>query len=342
VTSTSNGLKGLLPSGLRRRLGRVRRTLTGAPATPVTGTTAANVPATKRAEGIPVGRSLPPAERLEFRRARVFETASREGTILEIGAAHNGTFPKREGYRTSIVDHLDRDGLVEKYSGFAQYSADDIEVVDYVLSDGVSLTEAIPDRFDLVYASHVVEHSTSLIHFLEECTELLAPGGVLSLVVPDKRYTFDRFRERVALGRVIDTYVSRPAVHTLGTLTEFAVSAVKHRGTTSWVAGHRGEYTFLNDLERAKEIGASAHSGHYVDVHNWVFSPHHMRLLLHDLADLGYLSVREAYFHETVGHEFFLNLTRESPGSGLTREQLVLLADHELTSMEIPVFEDPT
>jgi predicted SAM-dependent methyltransferase len=342
VATTSNGLKGRLPSGLRRRLGKVRRRIAGVPVAPVTGTTAASIPAAPKAPGIPVGRSLPTAERLEFRRARVFETASPEGTILEIGAAHNGTFPKRLGYHTSIVDHLDRDGLVEKYSGFAHYSADDIEVVDYVLSDGVSLTEAIPDRFDLVYASHVVEHSTSLIHFLEECTELLAPGGVLSLVVPDKRYTFDRFRERASLGRVIDTFVSRPTVHTLGTLTEFGINAVKHRGTTSWVAGHRGEYTLVNTLERAEEIAASASSGHYVDVHNWVFSPHHMRLLLHDLAELGYISVREAYFHETVGHEFFLNLTRESTGSGLTREELVVLADHELTSMEIPVFEQPT
>jgi SAM-dependent methyltransferase len=269
----------------------------------------------------------------------VFETASPEGSILEIGAAHNGTFPKRLGYRTSIVDHLDRDGLVEKYSGFPQYSPDDIEAVDFVLSDGVSLTDAISDRFDLVYASHVVEHSTSLVHFLQECTELLAPGGCLALVVPDKRYTFDRFRERASLGRVIDTFVSRPSVHTIGTLTEFGRSAVKHRGTTSWVAGHRGEYTFVNDLARAKEIGESATSGHYVDVHNWVFTPHHMRLLLHDLADLGYIELREAYFHETVGHEFFLNLTCDSIGSGLSREELVVLADGELTSMEIPVFE---
>nr|WP_284289054.1 hypothetical protein [Angustibacter aerolatus] len=46
-----------------------------------------------------------------------------------------------------------------------------------------------------------------------------------------------------------------------------------------------------------------------------MFSPHHLRLMLRDLADLGYVEVREAYWHDTIGHEFFVNLTvRSEPG----------------------------
>ena len=57
------------------------------------------------------------------------------------------------------------------------------------------MLKAIDERFDLVLASHVLEHTTSLIDFLNECTPLLADNGVLALVVPDHRYCFDRFRE---------------------------------------------------------------------------------------------------------------------------------------------------
>src|SRR6266566_3060251 len=42
------------------------------------------------------------------------------------------------------------------------------------------------------------------VHVLDDCDSLLKKGGVLSLVVPDKRYCFDRFRPLTDVGRVID------------------------------------------------------------------------------------------------------------------------------------------
>lgn len=276
--------------------------------------------------------------RLEVRRAAVFATAAPRGSVLEIGPAHNPILPKRDGFRTKTVDYLDRSGLVEKYSGFPQYSADDIEEVDYVLPPGATMSEVIQERFDLVLASHVIEHTTSLVHLLRECSDLLAPGGVLALVVPDSRYCFDRFRERSALSRVIDASVDPPAVHTMGTLTEFALNAVRHRGTTSWAPGHRGKYTLVHDLEAVKGMAAKATSGEYVDVHNWVFTPNHLRLLMQDLSDLGLISLREAYFQGTVGHEFFVNLTVEGAGTGMSRPELLALANEELRTLDAADF----
>jgi DNA replication protein DnaC len=48
--------------------------------------------------------------------------------------------------------------------------------------------------------------------FLEDCAGLLQSGGALTLAVPDKRYSFDRFRERTAIGRVIDTLLRNDVV----------------------------------------------------------------------------------------------------------------------------------
>ncbi len=269
----------------------------------------------------------------------MFRTADRAGTALEIGPAHNAILPKRDGFRTKTVDYIDRDGLVEKYREFKQYSPDAIEDVDYVIPAGATMAEVIQERFDLVLASHVLEHTISLIDFVNDCTTLLAPAGVLSLVVPDHRYCFDRFRERSSIGRVIDTSTNPPPVHTVGTMAEFALNAVKHRGTTSWSAGHTGSYRFLHDLDAVKAKTAQARGDGYIDVHNWVFTPNHLRLLLQDLHALGFISVREAAFQDTIGHEFFLNLTVDGPGTGLTREALVVLADAEQTTMDVPVFD---
>lgn len=280
-----------------------------------------------------------PPTRLENRRNFVFASGKRDGLILEIGPAHNAILPKREGFRTKTVDYLDREGLVEKYRDFSQYSADDIEDVDYVLPPGAPMADIIPESFDIVLASHVIEHTTSLVHFINDCSRLLTDDGVLCLVVPDKRYCFDRFRERSALSRVIDSSVNPPSVHSVGTLTEFMLSAVRHRDTGSWAPGHRGEYHFIHDIDRAMAKAKQAESGVYIDVHNWIFTPNHLRLLFYDLYHLGLIEVEEDFFHGTIGHEFFLNLRRGAAGTGLTREELTALADEELRTLDDPVFK---
>ena len=326
LTGGINTLGRRLPTPVRRRLGALKRSVMG------------SQPGKSRSTA-PADRTVAKRSRLEIRREFVFRTADPAGTALEIGPAHNAILPKRDGFRTKTVDYIDRAGLVEKYREFPQYSPDDIEDVDYVIPAGGSMPGVIHERFELVLASHVLEHSISLIDFINDCTVLLAPGGVLALVVPDHRYCFDRFRERSSIGRVIDTAASPPPVHTVGTLTEFSLNAVKHGGTTSWSPGHRGRYRFVHDLEAATANAERARGDTYIDVHNWVFSPNHLRLMLQDLHDLGLISVREAAFQDTIGHEFFLNLTVDGPGSGLTREELVVLADAEATGMDTPVFE---
>ncbi|CAA9375009.1 bifunctional 2-polyprenyl-6-hydroxyphenol methylase/3-demethylubiquinol 3-O-methyltransferase UbiG [uncultured Nocardioides sp.] len=305
-----------LPQPVRRRLRRLRRPRPQEQRTPVP--------------------QQPERSRLETRRDMVFASARRDGRFLEIGPAHHAILPKREGFDTRTVDYLDRAGLVDKYADFEHYDPDSIEEVDYVLSPDGTMLKEIDERFDLVLASHVLEHTTSLIDFLNECTGLLAEGGVLALVVPDHRYTFDRFRERSSLGRVIDTSIAPPRVHTVGTLTEFALNAVRHGSTGSWSAGHQGKYRLMHDLVKVREVAAQA-DGEYVDVHNWIFSPHHLRLLVEDLHALGYTTLRECFFADTVGHEFFLNLRVDGPGPGLTREQLLARSDRE-RRVDRPVF----
>lgn len=274
--------------------------------------------------------------RLELRRRCVLQgVATTDPRILEIGPAHNAIFPKREGYRARTVDYLDREGLVERYREFPQYSADDIEDVDYVLPPGAAMADAVPDRFDVVVASHVLEHTTSLVDFLAECARLLAPGGQVALVVPDHRYCFDRFRERASLARVVDAAQAPPAVHTVGSVVEERLNAVRHRGATAWMPGHRGRYHLVNDLAAVLESAEEARRGEtYIDTHNWVFTPHHLRLLLQDLRVLGLVELTESAFHDTVRHEFFVNLSLDGPGTGLSREELLVLADDERRSLD--------
>jgi SAM-dependent methyltransferase len=276
---------------------------------------------------VPRGRTL-----LEIRREILAPPGDPlQASILEIGPGFSPIFPRRDGFRTKNVDHADKAGLVRKYEPHG-YSADDFEDVDYVLLAGGKMAEEVGEQFDLVIASHVLEHSTSLVHFVNEAAALIRPGGRLAFVVPDRRFCFDRFRERSSLSAVIDAAVEPRERHSLGTVTEHVLNAVSRGGSISWTPAHPGPFRHVHGLDHARSVvPAQVAGGEYVDAHHWVFTPHHLRLLFADLADLGYISLRESAFHETVGCEFYLVLTADGSGPGESRPELILKADAERT-----------
>lgn len=323
-----------LPPELRRRLGRVKRAVLDQPEPKPKPSAPQPAPQPERIEPIAAQSPAHGYDRIGLRRDQIFADASRDGLLLEIGPAHNGTVARRHGFNTRNVDYLDREGLVEKYKDFKQYNLDDIEDVDYVLGAGSTFSEAIDEKFDVVVASHVLEHSISLVDFINDLVSMLNPDGQLALVVPDHRFCFDRLRERTSLGSVIDTIGTGRTTHTPGTLIEYTLNAALRGGRSSWPPAHGGPYRLNYGIELAKKNGKLAEGPDYMDVHHWIFSPNHLRLLLSDLADLGYIDVRESHFHPTVGHEFFINLSREGKGPQLAREELLKLADEERRTLD--------
>jgi SAM-dependent methyltransferase len=276
-------------------------------------------------------RSTPWSPPVESRLAVITKDLPLDGLGLEIGPSHNPLLPKSAGYNIRTADHLDQDGLIAKYGSYK--STANIEFVDYVIGSG-RLTESVDDRFDYIVASHVMEHTVCLVSFLQDCEALLKPGGVLSLALPDKRYCFDRFRERSSLGRVVDVFRLDLPVHTEGSVLEHNLFNVDREGKGYWSKRSSGTFKFRYSKEWARNTAATAVAGEYVDTHNWVMTPHHLRLLLLDLHTLGFIGLREKTFHDTIGHEFFITLSADGVGPGLTREELAVRSATELMSSE--------
>ncbi len=63
-----------------------------------------------------------------------------------------------------------------------------------------------PGSLDFLIASHVFEHLHFPLATLRAWYAVLAPGGILLLRVPDKRYTFDHKRPRTPLSHLIREY----------------------------------------------------------------------------------------------------------------------------------------
>lgn len=245
------------------------------------------------------------------REQTILQHIDRRGRGLEIGAGHAPIAPKRDGFRVQILDQCDTNALREKFQREA-IDTSKVEEVDFVW-DGRPYPEIIgrTKLYDWIVASHVIEHTTDLIGFLNDCDSLLKNEGVLSLAVPDIRHCFDRFRPVTGIGRVIDASHNPTTIHSVGTAAEFHLSMVRKDGRIAWSAGEPGEFEFVYSLEQTRRAMRDvSERGVYLDVHEWCFVPSSFRLMMRDLFELGFIQLKELSFQATLGCEFYTTLSR--------------------------------
>ena len=272
------------------------------------------------------------------RRARITAMIDPAGRGLEIGPSHNPAAPKAAGYRVETVDHTDRAGLLEKYKDDAGINPAAIEEVDHVWTGG-SLSELVgaPGAYDWIIASHVIEHMPDLVYFITECQALLKPDGILSLVVPDKRFCFDHLRRLTSTGDVLQAHLERRTRHTPGQVFDHFVSACKLGEMGSWHRDAAGRVDFVHAPGFARSMfEASLSSPDYLDVHGWVFTPSSFRLLFHDLNALGYVRLDEVSFLPTRDCEFYVAYANRAAAPSADRLELAKLALHEQRQAYFP------
>jgi predicted SAM-dependent methyltransferase len=118
------------------------------------------------------------------------------GRGIEIGALWR-RFPVPRHALVWYLDRFSSDGLDEHYPELrGRILQPDL------LGDAIELPVA-PASLDFVIASHVLEHMPFPLKALRAWYDALAPGGVLLLKVPDKRYTFDAKRSRTTLDHLL-------------------------------------------------------------------------------------------------------------------------------------------
>lgn len=236
----------------------------------------------------------------------------RKGRGLEIGPSFSPLAPKAEGFDVDIVDHLDQKGLVAKYKSHG-VDVSRIEPVDFVWSEG-RLGDLLkrPGHYDYVIASHVIEHLPDPLGFLSDVESLLKSGGVLVLVVPDKRYCFDYLKPVSTTGQVIDASFQPRATHTPGAVLDHVMLSTKLDGAITWNGSKTGELRFAHQIEDARNLLERAinRPDEYLDIHRWHFTPSSLKLILLDLRLLKRTSLLVVAEHETVGCEFFLSLRK--------------------------------
>jgi 2-polyprenyl-3-methyl-5-hydroxy-6-metoxy-1,4-benzoquinol methylase len=237
---------------------------------------------------------------------------NKNGLGLEIGPSHNPIAPKRKGFNVHILDHASAEELKAKYQGH-NLNLDNIEDVDFVWS-GQSYLDLIGKTacYDWIIASHLIEHVPDLISFLQQCETLLKEDGVLSLIIPDKRYCFDYFSPPSSTGNILDAWVEKRTKPSQGQIFDYIANATKCNGNIAWdIVEQTGEYTLIHTLEQAKNLSIYYNSANdYMDIHCWRFTPASFRLILSDLRELNLINLYTKAEFDTTGCEFYVSLSK--------------------------------
>jgi predicted SAM-dependent methyltransferase len=142
-----------------------------------------------------------------------------KGLGLEIGAQHT---PFKYNNKTSMI-YQDRLPLSQLKQDVQAHNKD-INIEDIIDADIIMDAETVPFRdnyFDFVCNSHVLEHLKNPIQAIREWIRVIKPNGHLFLIVPDKRYTFDKERKLTSTYHLVKDYVNCQKDKTLEHYTDF-------------------------------------------------------------------------------------------------------------------------
>jgi SAM-dependent methyltransferase len=129
------------------------------------------------------------------------------GSGLELGPGHCPLPLPLPGVTVRYVDRWHPD---ENRTLFPELASEQgFPVPDIVANFDVDRLSAIPDSSeDFVICSHVLEHLAEPIGFLDEIHRVLRPGGVVLILLPDRRRTWDRDREPTSLDHLVTEFRS--------------------------------------------------------------------------------------------------------------------------------------
>jgi hypothetical protein len=221
---------------------------------------------------------------------------------LEIGALDLPFVTPDEG-NVEFADYATTEELRERARLAPGHSAEFVVPVDHVLRD--TGWESVPTGYDWIAAAHVIEHAPSMIDWLRSVGQKLIDGGILFLVIPDKRYTFDFFRPESTLGKIFEDYFHKKTVP--GISEVFDGCYYSRSLSASDIRTNSAQLEFdIQSTESALTVAQST-TEQYIDVHCNVFSDRSFSVIIGILCnerwvpftieEMGAIEQFEADFH---------------------------------------------
>lgn len=203
--------------------------------------------------------------------------ADKNKRILEIGPLNRPIICKEDYPNSFYGDIRSTEDIKKLYSGNEYLETTGIIVdtgtivpIDFVLKDGYQKTFQEVDKFDFIVSSHVLEHVDDLIGTLQDFATVLKPHGKACIIYPDKRFSFDHFRESASFRDAFETHI-RGSKENAKMVLDFYFSAINENSPDKfWYPKELEKLMPENDFEKARILYEKAREGHRAeDVHYW-------------------------------------------------------------------------
>ncbi|SEH07736.1 glycosyltransferase [Candidatus Venteria ishoeyi] len=141
------------------------------------------------------------------------------GTGVEIGALH-APFPINDQTQMLYVDRMDTPSLQKQYASHQNVAKEKIVNVS-IISNGDDLSALEDNSVDFVCNSHLIEHLANPGRAIEEWLRVVKPGGIVYMIVPDKRECFDRERAVTPLSELKEKYSQKTTQVSLNNYADY-------------------------------------------------------------------------------------------------------------------------
>lgn len=251
--------------------------------------------------GVEQGRSTCIYDRREFLQKLLQDAIdSYHLKTLEITPWDN---PFLHGDNVKYFDAADPETLL-KNSKEANRPFNDIpEKIDFI-SPKYDLG-VVDEKFDIVFSSHVIEHTPDLVKHLQSVGNILNKGGLYVLIVPDKRYCLDYYQSESTVAEVIDAFVSKREIPSVASFITYDFYGIAHNNSIfHWLGKHVDEQSDLptemdsridsacNSFSKTiDEYAIALENGNYIDNHNWHFTPNSFNYIVRVLKKLQFIDL---------------------------------------------------
>ena len=279
----------------------------------------------KRLAFLADGSSEPSLNRVEYMTSGLDSITSRTGLVLEISPLAAPLLPPNyEGYRS--IDVAGREGLLKKYEGHG-LDENVIRQPNYIWT-GQHYRDIVgeDELFDLVVASHVLEHVPNLISFLNDVEDILTDLGELRVIFPDYRFCFDWSRQPTRIADIIAAHLENRTQPTVADVYDYY--AMVHTG------GVKNDPKYHWNTAGARNVVPDKHwhsvainkadvsLNEYVDVHVWRFDPDSFVEHMTFLHNVGLISLELINVVRTQPNDFEIFATFRKDGTRRTAEEV--------------------
>jgi len=265
------------------------------------------------------------------RRAEVTKFITREQVGIEIAPYFAALVPKREGYRSLVLDVFDTERLCQNAAADSFIDRQSLALIESVdLVGTASSIATLVERhhglgsLDYVVSSHNFEHLPDPITFLQGCEQVLKPGGVVSMAIPDRRVCFNHFRPHTTTADLLQAFIEKrtqPASWQQFLEDSLRSTFFDPQGREQPGFGLSSDVTKIAPTEYVAEAWQiwqqqlTQTEREYVDRHCWAFTPSALELVLRDLMFLGVLRFEVVEVSEANWHEFYVHLRKPTASS---------------------------